>query len=147
MKWPNRDPIAEQGHRLLRGACVTCYSALMKDVNSYEFCDNSPVLEHDPFGLDCQDTYDQAMKAANQAGLKCLGHAVGEGIIGGILWGLGGAVVGGVGGSLLGPEGTVPGNGVRSCGRRSRKCLYRSASLAPVSAEGEPNETSGATGL
>lgn len=124
MIWPNRDPLAEQGHRLLRGACVTCYSALMRDVNSYEFCDNSPVLEHDPFGLDCQDTYDQAMKAANQAGLKCLGHAVGEGLIGGVLWGLGGVVVGGVGGSLLGPEGTVPGMGLgAAAGEAANVCI------------------------
>ncbi len=26
-RWLNRDPIAEQGHRVLRGACTTCYSA------------------------------------------------------------------------------------------------------------------------
>ena len=119
-RWPNRDPLAELGHRNLRGACMTCYAALRRDVNSYEFCDNSPILEHDAFGLvtkqDCDDAYDNAMKAANQAGLKCLGHAVGEGIIGGILWGVGGAVVGGVGGSLLGPEGTVPGMGLGAAG-------------------------------
>ena len=119
-RWLNRDPIAEQGHRVLRGACMTCYSALRNDVNSYQFCDNSPILEHDPSGLvtkqDCQDTYDKAMQAAKQAGLKCLGHAVGEGIIGGICWGLGGVVVGGVSGACLGPEGVVPGMGLGAAG-------------------------------
>ena len=41
-RWLNRDPLTEQGHRLLRGACKTCYAALRKDVNSYQFCENSP---------------------------------------------------------------------------------------------------------
>ena len=34
-RWLNRDPIAEWGHRDLRGACMTCYSALRNDVNWY----------------------------------------------------------------------------------------------------------------
>jgi RHS repeat-associated protein len=116
-RWPNRDPLAEQGHRLLRGACMTCYSALRKDVNPYQFCNNSPILENDPLGLvtqeECQQNYDNAMNAANKAGLKCLGHAVGEGIIGGICWGIGGFVVGGVGGfCVAGPEGVSGGGAV-----------------------------------
>jgi hypothetical protein len=96
---------------------MTCYSALRKDVNPYQFCNNSPILENDPLGLvtqeECQQNYDNAMNAANKAGLKCLGHAVGEGIIGGICWGIGGFVVGGVGGfCVAGPEGVSGGGAV-----------------------------------
>jgi RHS repeat-associated protein len=115
-RWPNRDPLAEQGHRLLRGACRTCYAALRKDVNSYQFCENSPIVQYDPFGLltkeDCDDAYEADMKKVRAEGLKCVGSAVVWAIGGEIIFGGGGVVVGGVIGAGAGGVGAVPGMGI-----------------------------------
>ena len=96
-RWLNRDPLTEQGHRLLRGACKTCYTALRKDVNSYQFCENSPTVKYDPLGLltqdDCDDAYEADMKKVRAAGLKCTGSAV--------VWAIGGEIIFGGGGILL----------------------------------------------
>jgi len=115
-RWPNRDPLAEQGHRVLRGACTTCYSALLKDVNSYLFCVNSPTLKYDPYGLltqeDCDEAYQRDMKNVQQAGAKCLSSAIKWGVIGEVLLGGGGAVVGAIFGNVPGAgAGLVAGTG------------------------------------
>jgi hypothetical protein len=94
---------------------MTCYSALARDVNPYQFCDNSPYLKYDAFGLalteqDCEDAKEAILKAAKQNYLQCLKHTTGHAIIGGLCWGIGGVVVGGVGGMCVaGGDGLVGG--------------------------------------
>ena len=115
-RWPNRDPLTEQGHRLRRGACKTCYAALRKEVNSYQFCENSPTVKYDPLGLltqdDCDDAYDADMKKVRAAGLKCTGSAVKWAIWGEVIFGGGGIVIGGVVGAGAGGVGALPGAGI-----------------------------------
>jgi RHS repeat-associated protein len=81
-RWPNRDPINEVG-----------------GLNLYEFIGNQPIAVVDLFGLcpvtqNCQDDYDAAIKAANQANLNCLASAIEHGIVGEVILGGGGVVVG-----------------------------------------------------
>jgi RHS repeat-associated protein len=108
-RWPNRDPLTEQGHRVLRGACASCYSALPKDGNAYLFCNDAPISKYDPFGLltkeDCDDAYEADMKKVRAAGLKCTAGVV--------TWAIGGEIIFGgigiVGGGLIG---ALPGAGL-----------------------------------
>jgi hypothetical protein len=85
-------------------------------LNLYGFVGNQPTALADLFGLctkqDCQNAYDAAMTAANQAGLHCLGNAIGEGLVGGVIGAAVGVVGGAVGGSVLaGESGILPGAG------------------------------------
>jgi YD repeat-containing protein len=97
-RWPNRDPLEEIGHRVVRGACVSCYASFDKEGSTFLFCDNGPILNYDSFGLltkaDCDSQYDSDMQKAKQAGLKCISSAIQEGLIGEVVWGAGGAIVG-----------------------------------------------------
>ena len=110
-RWLSRDPLGEAGHRVLRGACTSCYSVLSRDANPYVFCGNGPTLRYDALGLtddsDCLAALQKAMVAAAAAGARCglIGAATG---FAGVLAGLGSGAV--VGSTSAGPGwGTVAG--------------------------------------
>jgi len=88
------------GHRLLRGACTTCYASFRLDANLFRFCGNTPLSIYDSLGLvteqDCDDQYDKAMTAAKKAASKCVRSAITWGLVGEIILGGGGAAGGGV---------------------------------------------------
>jgi RHS repeat-associated protein len=47
-RWINRDPVTEGGFQL---CCQQARGSGQEHANLYEFCGNSPVVQHDPFGL------------------------------------------------------------------------------------------------
>lgn len=130
---------------------MTCYFALGNNINPFLFCKNSATLGYDPFGLetkqDCDDAYEAAMKAANQAGLKCLEQAIGDGLIGGVIGGVVGIVGGGVGGGIIaGPPGYCQEQERDSGWGGGRERMYRFVSLPPVREEGAANEAKSRAG-
>jgi RHS repeat-associated protein len=106
-RWINRDPLAEKGHRLIRGACVDCDAALGKEANIYLFCANSPISNYDLLGLvteeDCQQQLTKDMAKVAKEGGKCAAEAVKVGLYGG----LASIVAGGVGAIFTSPIGGV----------------------------------------